>query len=501
MAKSIMVQGTMSNVGKSLLAAGLCRVFAQDGYRVAPFKAQNMALNSFITADGLEMGRAQVTQAEAAGVEPDVRMNPILLKPTSDRGSQVILNGRVAGNLTAIEYYRKKKEMLPAIHAAYDSLATENDIIVLEGAGSPAEINLKENDIVNMYMATYARAPVLLAGDIDRGGVFAALYGTLMLLPEDERRMVKGLIINKFRGDPALLRSGLEMLEQRTGCPVMGVVPYRRFAIDDEDSLSERLTEQTCPKLIDIVVIRLPRLSNFTDFNAFSQLPMVSVRYVSRLEDWYDPDMVILPGTKNTMGDLRWLHQRGLAAAVSRHAGGGKPLIGICGGYQMLCRTLSDPHGVEEGGTAEGLGLLDAETVFAPQKVRTRVRGRFTGLSGLFDGLKGVAFEGYEIHMGRTSGALPPLAELTAMDEKKKPDGMSDGNVYGSYVHGLFDAPDVLKEVVGSLLRRKGLDDRMLENDLLSPDVFREKQYDLLADTLRQALDIPKIYRIMERGV
>ena len=307
MAKSIMIQGTTSNAGKSLVTAGLCRILKQDGYKVAPFKSQNMALNSYITKEGLEMGRAQVMQAEAAGIEPNVCMNPILLKPTNDTGSQVILNGEVMGNMGAAEYYTHKQELIPHIMKAYEKLAEEYDIIVIEGAGSPAEINLRDADIVNMGMAKLVDAPVLIVGDIDRGGVFASLAGTLMLLTEEERARVKGTIVNKFRGDVQILKPGLDMLEDITKKPVVGVIPYLYLDVDDEDSLSERLEKKTVDNVIDIAVIRVPRLSNFTDFNALEYIPGVSVRYVQNPRELKQPDLIILPGTKNTMGDLKWL--------------------------------------------------------------------------------------------------------------------------------------------------------------------------------------------------
>ena len=298
MAKAIMIQGTMSNAGKSLIAGGLCRIFRQDGYRVAPFKAQNMALNSFITSDGFEMGRAQAMQAEAAMIDPDVRMNPILLKPSSDTGSQVIVNGEVIGNMSAREYYRNKLKYVPNIMEAYNSLAAENDIIVIEGAGSPAEINLKKDDIVNMGMAKLAKSPVILAGDIDRGGVFAQLIGTVMLLDEDEREYIKGLIVNKFRGDKSILQSGLDIIEEKSGKPVIGVIPYVDVDIDEEDSLSERFSKTNAPGIVDIAVIRTPRISNFTDFTPFECVDGVSLRYVSSAAALGEPDLIIIPGTK-----------------------------------------------------------------------------------------------------------------------------------------------------------------------------------------------------------
>ena len=351
MAKAIMIQGTASNAGKSLLAAGLCRIFKQDGYKVAPFKSQNMALNSAITPDGLEMGRAQVMQAQAAGVAPDVRMNPILLKPTSDVGSQVIVNGIPRGTMKAGDYFKYKKNLVPDVMEAYSSLAAEYDIIVIEGAGSPAEINLKEDDLVNMGMARMAKAPVLLCGDIDRGGVFASLYGTVKLLNPDEQEMIKGLIINKFRGDVEILRPGLTQLEELAGKPVLGVVPMLEVDVDDEDSLSARLSRSGKVGLVDVAVIRLPRLSNFTDFNPLERMEEVSLRYVGSAGKLGHPDLIILPGTKNTMDDLRWLRQSGLESAILKHAAKGGAVVGICGGYQMLGSTVSDPDGVEGGGT------------------------------------------------------------------------------------------------------------------------------------------------------
>ena len=345
-AKVIMVQGTMSNAGKSFLVAGLCRVFMQDGYRTAPFKSQNMALNSYITKDGLEIGRAQAMQAEAAGIEPTVEMNPILLKPTSNVGSQVIVNGEVLGNMKAMDYYANKTRLIPEIEKAFQKLSDEYDVIVIEGAGSPAEINLKENDIVNMGMARIAKAPVLLCGDIDRGGVFASLYGTVKLLTEEEQAMIKGLVINKFRGDVEILKPGLSMIEEKTGIPVVGVVPMTPLDLDDEDSLSDRLTHTGKKGGIDLAVIRLPHISNFTDFNVFERMEGVSLRYVGSTEELGVPDLIFLPGTKNTMDDLAWLRESGLEAAVLRCSAQKIPVVGICGGYQMLGELLEDPDGV-----------------------------------------------------------------------------------------------------------------------------------------------------------
>ena len=369
-AKCIMVQGTMSGAGKSLLCAALCRIFAQDGYRVAPFKSQNMALNSFVTRDGAEMGRAQVVQAQAAGTEPDVRMNPILLKPSSDVGSQVIVNGRARGQMSAADYFRMKRSLIPDILEAYNSLAAENDIIVIEGAGSPAEINLKADDIVNMGLAKLVDAPVLLAGDIDRGGVFAQLYGTVELLEADERARIRGLIINKFRGDVEILRPGLTQLEELTHVPVAGVVPWMELDLDEEDSLSQHFSARREGKPLDVAVIRLPRISNFTDFAPLERHPAVGLRYVDRVQALGRPDLVILPGTKSTLADLSWLRQSGLEGTILRLVGKGVPVIGICGGFQMLGRTLEDPQGVEGGGSMHGMGLLPVATTFSRKKSR-----------------------------------------------------------------------------------------------------------------------------------
>ena len=374
MAKVIMVQGTMSNAGKSLLVAGLCRVFRQDGYTVAPFKSQNMALNSFITKEGLEMGRAQVMQAEAAGIAPMVCMNPILLKPTSHTGSQVIVNGEVIGNMSAREYFAYKKQLVPDIKKAFQKLEEKADIIVIEGAGSPAEINLKENDIVNMGLAEMVDAPVLLVGDIDRGGVFAQLLGTLMLLTKQEKDRVKGLVINKFRGDKTILDPGILMLEEKGRVPVVGVLPYLELRLEDEDSLTERFDHRR-EGLIDIAVIRYPRISNFTDFNVFEQNPNVTVRYVASEEELHHPDLIILPGSKNTMGDLKWMRQNGMEAAVKKRVGE-IPVFGICGGYQMLGEMVEDPDGVEEGGALRGMELLPVKTELKKQKKRCQVEGK-----------------------------------------------------------------------------------------------------------------------------
>ena len=508
MAKSIMVQGTMSNAGKSLLVAGLCRILKQDGYRCVPFKSQNMALNSYITREGLEMGRAQVLQAQAAGVEPSVRMNPILLKPTNDTGSQVIVNGEVLGTMSAKDYFAYKKKLVPIVQQAYDGLASENDIVVIEGAGSPAEINLKQDDLVNMGMAKMAHAPVLLVGDIDRGGVFAQLVGTLVLLEQEERARIKGLVINKFRGDPEVLAPGLAMLEEKAGVPVLGVVPYLHLDLEDEDSLSERLTEKAAPvgACVDLAVIRLPRLSNFTDFNVFEAMPGVSLRYVEHVQALGQPDLILLPGTKNTMGDLKWLRESGMEAAILKCHSNGCAVFGICGGYQMLGEVLEDPDGIEEGGTLRGLGLLPMRTRFAPQKTRSRVNGRIFHMSGLLQPMEDLAVEGYEIHMGRSSCAAPypEMNRITdAVSGRESMDGICAGNVYGTYLHGFFDAPQIAERLIGLLAEQKGITLRT-EKDaggVVSYEQYREQQLDLLADAVRRSLQMERVYQILEEGV
>ncbi len=502
MAKAIMVQGTMSNAGKSLLAAGLCRIFKQDGYRVAPFKSQNMALNSFITEEGLEMGRAQVMQAEAAGIAPSVLMNPILLKPTNDVGSQVIVNGEVMGTMSARDYFQYKKKLVPEVMKAYHTLAEQNDIIVIEGAGSPAEINLKAEDIVNMGMAKVAEAPVLLVGDIDRGGVFAQLYGTVELLEPDEREMIKGLIINKFRGDKTILDPGVKMLEEKCNIPVVGVAPYLDIQVEDEDSLTDRFDRNQEIGLIDIAVIRVPRISNFTDFNPFESIPGVSLRYVKHLSELGNPDVIMLPGTKNTMEDLQWLRESGMEALILKAAAKGTFVFGICGGYQMLGESLSDPYGVEAGGTMRGMGLLPMETVFAKKKTRTQVQGKYLDIQGEYEPLSGVEFTGYEIHMGEStwkSGAKASTWTKDSVSGKEKTEGTVYGNVCGTYVHGIFDREESALALIRAVGEKKGIDVSNMEG--VDFAAFKETQYDILAAELRKHLDIKKIYQILEEGI
>ena len=485
--KSLMFQGTGSSVGKSMLCAAVLRILKQDGLRVAPFKAQNMALNSFATSEGLEMGRAQVTQAEAAGIEPSVRMNPVLLKPTSDRRSQVIVNGKPIGTMSAMEYDGFKPRLREMVKETYDALEDSVDVVVIEGAGSPAEINLKADDIVNMGLAKLVDAPVLLAGDIDRGGVFAQLYGTVALLEPDERARICGLIINKFRGDVEILRPGLAMLEEKTQLPVLGVVPYLRVDIEDEDSLAPRLQSKSAVKPLDAAVLKLPHISNFTDFMPLEQHPLLGVRYVQSVRELGAPDLVILPGTKNTVNDLLWLRQSGLEAAVLKLAAGGTPVLGVCGGYQLLGETLDDSQGTESGHpqTLRGLGLLPTRTVFTAEKRRAQVTATAAAP------FAGAALTGYEIHTGRTAVNGAPFCRYA----DGTPEGCVQNAVFGTYLHGLFDSGELTEQLAAYLCRRKGIAPETAAP--LAMADYRTQQLDLLADGVRSALDMDAVYAAM----
>ena len=486
MAKSIMIQGTMSNAGKSFLTAALCRIFRQDGYSCAPFKSQNMALNSFITKDGLEIGRAQAMQAEAAGIEPSVFMNPILLKPTTDVGSQVIVNGEVRGDMRAADYFKYKKELVPDIMNAYEKLAAEYDIIVIEGAGSPVELNLKSDDIVNMGIAKLTNSPVLLVGDIDRGGIFPQLLGTLMLLENDERELVKGLVVNKFRGDKNLFNDGVKILRERGEKPVVGVIPYINVNIDDEDSLSDKLENISADKIIDIAVIKLPHISNFTDFDVFSQYDGVSVRYVTKFSQLETPDLIIIPGTKSTISDMKWLRESGLETVIKRCVSKEIPLFGICGGYQMLGEKISDPCNSEGGGNIDGMGLLKCRTVFYPEKKRCRTSGKFSGIGGIFSSLSDKNFSGYEIHMGETISENAPLLSCG---------GAFSGNVYGCYVHGIFDDSKISSTIIEALYKRKNI---LFGGKRIDRKAYKDDQYNILAEEVRKNMDLDLIYKIIE---
>lgn len=490
MTKKLMVLGTTSNAGKSVIVAALCRIYKRRGYKVAPFKSQNMALNSYITKDGREMGRAQVMQAEAAGIEPDVRMNPILLKPTTDSKSQVILEGKVYKDLSAKDYYKEKEDLLPKAVASFQSLAQDYDIIIMEGAGSPSEINLKDVDIVNMGFAKEVDAPAIVVGDIDRGGVFASLAGTLLLFDEEEKERTKGVLVNKFRGDVSILEPGLEMLEDIIQKPVLGVVPYIDIDIDDEDSLSEQLIQKKTGELIDIAVIRLPHISNFTDINVFGLYDGVEVRFVDKPKELGKPDLLIIPGTKNTMDDMRWLRESGLDGKIINYANKDGYVIGICGGYQILGQKLSDPFGVETGGEIQGLGLLPMKTIFSKEKTTKRTKAEILTDQGIFKYLKGAEVEGYEIHMGQSEVIGDPL--LRVEDHK---DGCVSGRVAGTYIHGFFDLEGVSQKVLHLLFEEKGLVGDQLEK--ISLEEYKENQYEKLADAVEEALDMDSIDKIL----
>ena len=487
-AKAIMIQGTMSNAGKSVLTAGLCRIFRQDGYSVAPFKSQNMALNSFVTREGLEMGRAQVVQSEAAGVAPDVRMNPILLKPTSHVGSPVIVNGVPRGTMAAGEYFRYRKSLIPEVMAAYESLAAEYDIIVIEGAGSPAEINLRQDDIVNMGMARMARAPVLLAGDIDRGGVFASAYGSIMLQTPEDRRRIKGIIVNKFRGDRRLFDDGVRMMEEVCGVPVLGVIPYfHDIQIEEEDSVElEQKNDRAAAGRVNVAVVKLLHLSNFTDFDRLERDDRVHLYYTDRADELQKADLIVLPGSKSTLDDLRELKRNGLAEAVVQAARSGKTVMGICGGYQMMGTEVADPGGVE--GTParlSGLGLLPVHTVIGREKVTRQVEFRFRG--------SGTLCRGYEIHMGRT---VADEAGQSFVPLNRLADGTADGcyvhdRCMGTYIHGILDNPSVLDFLLAPYTEGAACGTTEDYAD------YKERQYDLLAAHVRRNLDMEKFYRIL----
>ncbi|HFU4000549.1 TPA: cobyric acid synthase [Streptococcus suis] len=494
MAKSLMVQGTASDAGKSIIVAGLCRIFKQDGLRVVPFKSQNMALNSYITKTGQEMGRAQVFQAEAAQVEPDVRMNPVLLKPTSDRKSQVVFMGQVLTDMDAVEYHEFKQELLPKIKEVYEELSSENDVILLEGAGSPAEINLNDRDIVNMGMARLVDAPVILVADIDKGGVFASIYGTIMLMPEEDRQRIKGVIINKFRGDVALLQSGIDMIEELTKVPVLGVVPYAQLHIDSEDSVAlvQKSRKFNPEKDLDVAIINLNRMSNFTDFNSLEMHPDVSVRYVGPADELGSPDLLILPGSKNTIEDMVYLAESGMAQEIHRCFQEGSAIFGICGGYQLLGKELSDPLGVESSiEKIAGLGLLETTTIFRANKCTTQVQAQ----QGDY------CLEGYEIHMGETQLAdgVQPFSTIVLQNGEvtERQDGAigHGGQVQGTYLHGIFDNVAWTRDYLNQLRIKKGLP--ALDQQVETIQTMKDREYDKLATILRESLDMTAIYDIL----
>lgn len=503
MGKKIMLQGTASNVGKSILVAGLCRVFKQDGYNVAPFKSQNMALNSFITKEGLEMGRAQVFQAEACGIEPSANMNPILLKPSGNHRCQVIVNGKLREDMASSDYHKYKPQLAKELKGIFKELSDNHDIVVMEGAGSSAEINLREHDIANMGMAEIADAPVIIVGDIDRGGVFASIAGTMLLLSEEERKRVKGVIINKFRGKKELFIDGVKMLEDIIDVPVLGVVPYSDIKIEDEDSVTTRFKKQMNKNDIHIEIIRTPHMSNFTDFNIFETQEDVSIRYVDYGEALGNPDIVIIPGSKSTIDDLKYIRENGLEGQIKELHKKGKLIFGICGGYQMLGKKLKDPYHVEgEVEEFDGIGLLDTETIFEMEKTTTQVEATICdNLGGYMKNLGSKKVKGYEIHMGITS-ISKNIKNLNNIN--KKLDEVVDylegsvnkeGNVVGTYLHGIFDEIDFTRTLLNNIREIKGLE--KINSNVTSFDEFKQNEYNKLADLLREHLDIDKIYEIM----
>ncbi len=486
MANYIMLQGTSSHVGKSILTTALCRIFFQEGLKVTPFKAQNMALNSYVTADGLEMGRAQVAQAEAAMLAPNVDMNPVLLKPTGNSTSQVIINGRPIGNMSAKEYHQGYSlKAFDAVKAALDRLDKNFDMIVIEGAGSPAEVNLKANDIVNMRVAKYLNAPVLLVADIERGGSLAALVGTLELLDEDERDLVKGLVINKFRGDVSLFTPAIDFLEKKTGKPVLGVIPFiERLGIDDEDSVSlDDKVNSDHDSEIKIAVVRTPKISNFTDFDSLAGEVDVNLIYAAKVEELNGADIIILPGSKNTSEDLIYLQKTGFINTIKKFAKSGGAVIGICGGFQMLGSKIFDPlHTESDNDEVEGLGLLPLTTTFAADKFTRQVTITDIDFDFLNTHITGKNLDGYEIHSGITEG----------LDNRKI---VTAKNILGTYVHGIFDNDDFRRQILNTVRLRKKL--QPIKN---TRNVRAEKQrnYERLAKIVRENLNMDFLANLLK---
>jgi len=496
-AKCFMIQGTASHVGKSILTAAFCAYFRREGIRVAPFKPQNMSLNSFVTPEGGEIGIAQAFQAWAAGTEPAVHMNPVLLKPLSDKRCEVIIQGKVYDYMTAREYAQFKKEIMKYVMESYNFLAERYDLIVVEGAGSPAEINLLENDIANMGFARMVDAPVLLVGDIDRGGVFASIVGTIELLPGEDRKRIRGIIINKFRGDMEILKPGIGFLEKRISVPVIGVIPYvENISLYDEDSVSlqEDSKKETYKKdTINIAVILLPHISNFTDFKPLEMEKDVHLRYIRPGESIGMADLVIIPGSRNTLEDLEYIRREGLDGEILDHVKNGGWLMGICGGYQMLGTNIHDPHGMEKQGMIKGLGYLPVETVMERKKITYQVE--FTILSPLFSPLKG---KGYEIHMGRskyTQGCMP-LLRITSRNNMQVdiPDGVVSGKVFGTYIHGLFENDPFRRELINIIKLEKGLHENKNINKY---NDIKAQIYNNLSDIIAQHIDLKSFYSLM----
>ncbi len=491
-AKTLMVQGTASHAGKSVVAAGLCRIFARRGFSVAPFKSQNMSLNSFVTEDGSEIGRAQAMQAQCAGVSPLAEMNPILLKPLGENGSQVMVLGSPAGNMTFRQYLEFRPRALAVVSKSLDRLMKGFDVVVIEGAGSPAEINFSGSEIVNMTVAKLADAPVLLVGDIDRGGVFASIVGTLELLSHEERNLIKGLIINKFRGDRSLLERGLEFLKEKTGKPVLGVVPHiKSLMLDDEDSVSlEGRQRRHSNGSVRVCVPKFPRISNFTDLRPLEMESGVSVFYAEKPGDLAGADAVVIPGTKATITDLRFFRESGMADAVAGMCSSGVAVVGICGGYQMLGAALSDMGGIESARSAErGLGVFPAQTEIKETKTLKQTSATIKNGGEMFADIEGEEINGYEIHMGQTEFSSGVRSFL------QKPDGSFDGavseagNVYGTYLHGIFENDNLRGAFLKCLRMKRGVAPAAVGSFAEE----REKQYDRLADCLEESLDMDAI--------
>ncbi|MEJ6950404.1 cobyric acid synthase [Natronospora cellulosivora (SeqCode)] len=494
MAKNIMIQGTASSVGKSLLTAALCRILKDQGYKVAPYKSQNMALNSYITRDGKEIGRAQVVQAEAARIEPTVEMNPILLKPTSDVGSQVIINGEVYANSTAEEYYQIKPKLKKIVKEAYDKLASKFQGIIIEGAGSPAEINLRENDIVNMGLAELVDSPVILVADIDKGGVFASIYGTIMLLEADERERIKGFIINKFRGDIELLKPGIRMIEEKIEKPCLGVVPYMQVKVDDEDSVSSRFDYQEKGNL-KIGIVKLPYISNFTDFTPLEMETDISIRYLSSKNDFQDIDLLIIPGSKNTINDMKYILESGINQEIYKMNKMGTPIIGICGGYQILGREIKDPDNIESSiNRIIGLSLLDISTTILKKKETKQIKGTLNKALSICEGIEASVISGYEIHMGRSELA-DNLDYAIELEDRRLDGAINDqGNVFGTYLHGIFENDNFRDSLLNGLRKKKGISNK---NEELSYKEFKELEYNKLAKVVSENVEIETIKEIM----
>ena len=487
MTKSIMFQGTGSNVGKSIICAAFCRILKDDGYKVAPFKAQNMALNSAVTGENTEIGRAQAFQAECAGISPSAYMNPILLKPTGNQTSQVIILGESHGLMSAKEYHKYKKKAWNAVKQAYQYLADEYDVIVIEGAGSPAEINIKAQDIVNMKVAKYTKAPVILIGDINLGGVFAWLIGTLKLLTTEEKRIVKGIVINKFRGDKSLLDSGLQFLETKTKKKVLGVLPYfNNLVLDDEDSLAlEGKSKCNTNGKINIEVLRLPRISNFTDFDPFKHDPQVNLSFVESLSG--KADIIFVPGSKNSIEDMAFIEKTNLKKQILTHFKKKKPIWGVCGGLQILGKTIEDPHLVESKmKNISGLGLLDVKTIYSKKKITKNTKGNL-----FLDG-KTMAVEGYEIHYGESRFGKKSTPFVFG-SRKNDVIGIYQNNVYGTYLHGIFCHDELRRSLLNSILQNK----KITASQKFRYKIEKEKSIRHLAELVRKNLDVKYIYKLM----